>query len=114
MILRDIIDKLGLELKNTAGDLNLKVTGGYTSDLLSDVIANAKQGDLWVTLHTHLNIIAVAGMKELAGIIIVNNRDIEEETIEKANTEGIPLLVSRESAFTLSGRLYALGIGKHE
>jgi hypothetical protein len=86
----------------------VEVTGGYTSDLLSDVIANSKQGNLWITLQIHQNIIAVAKLKELAGIIIVNNRKPDEDTIGKAKEENVPLLCSAEMAFEISGKLYGL------
>jgi hypothetical protein len=95
-----------------AGDglLLCEVNGGYASDLLSDVIANAREGDLWVTLQTHQNIIAVASMKELAGIVLVNAREPEVDTLEKAREEDVPLLVSPLPAFELIGRLYKLGV----
>ncbi len=44
------------------------------SDLLSDVYAGAKEGDLWITLQLHQNIVAVAFLNNLAGIVIVGGR----------------------------------------
>jgi hypothetical protein len=88
--------------------LDVEVTGGYTSDLLSDVIANSKEGNLWITLQTHQNTIAVTKLKDLAGIIIVNNREPDEETLAKAKEENVPLLCSGEMAFEISGKLYGL------
>lgn len=104
----DIVKSLGLKV--LAGDENLEaqVTGGYVSDLLSDVMGNAKEGQIWITLQTHRNILAVASLKEMAGILLVKNQQPDEETIKKANEEGIPLLASGEDAFTLAGRLYEL------
>jgi len=86
------------------------VTGGYVSDLLSDVIGNSRPGDLWVTLQSHVNVVAVASMKDLAGIILVNNRQMDEDAIEKAKEEGIAVLVSELPAFEVAGRLYGLGV----
>jgi serine kinase of HPr protein (carbohydrate metabolism regulator) len=86
----------------------VEVTGGYTSDLLSDVIANSKKGNLWITLQTHQNIIAVVKLKDLSGIIIVKNREPDEDTLQKAKEENVPLLVSEETAYELSGKLYEL------
>jgi hypothetical protein len=90
--------------------LENEVTGGYASDLLSDVIGNSREGDVWVTLQIHVNIVAVASMKELSGIILVNGREPDEDTVEKAEAEGIPLMVSGLPAFELVGRLYGLGV----
>ncbi|UCC41223.1 MAG: serine kinase, partial [Candidatus Aminicenantes bacterium] len=108
MKLKEIIEKL--QLKGLAGQENVdvEVTGGYTSDLLSDVIANSKEGYLWITLQTHQNIIAVAKLKDLSGIIIVNNREPDEDTLQKAKEENVPLLVSEEMAYEVSGKLYEL------
>ena len=74
MELTDLVTTLDLEIKCARGFLGNTVTGGYVSDLLSDVIANSRQGDLWVTLQIHLNIVAVASLKEIAGIVIVGGR----------------------------------------
>jgi len=104
----EIIEKLQLKVLIGQENLDLEVTGGYTSDLLSDVIANSKEGNLWITLQTHQNIIAVTKLKDLAGIIIVNNREPDEETLGKAKEENVPLLGSEEKAFEVSGKLYKL------
>jgi len=104
------MQKLELELKAGQEPLSDDVQGGYASDLISDVIANAEEGDLWVTLQTHQNTVAVASMKGLAGIILVNGREPEPDTLQKAGEENIPLLVSDLPAFELIGRLYKLGL----
>jgi hypothetical protein len=107
---RDIISELSLEVKTANGNLEREVTGGYASDLLSDVMANSKQGNIWITLQMHMNIVAVATLKELSAIVLVNNRMPEEDTLKKAEEERIPLLISKLPAFELIGRLYKMGI----
>ena len=108
MKLKEIIEKLQLKVLEGQEYLDVEVTGGYTSDLLSDVIANSKEGNLWITLQIHQNTIAVAKLKDLAGIIIVNNRKPDEEALSKAKEENVPLLCSEEMAFEISGKLYKL------
>ena len=110
MILKKIIEELELETVYEGTGLNADVSRGYASDLLSDVIANTQKGDIWITLQIHPNIAAVASMKELSGIVIINGRTPEKETLEKAEEENIPVLVSRLPAFEIIGRLYNLGI----
>jgi hypothetical protein len=110
MILNDLVNTLELEVASAHGKLGSEVTGGYASDLLSDVLANSNEGNVWITLQTHLNIVAVASMKELAGIIIVSGRTPQEDTLEKAESEEIPVMISRLPTFELVGRLYNLGI----
>jgi serine kinase of HPr protein (carbohydrate metabolism regulator) len=110
MRLSDLVKELDLEVKTGAGHLDREVLSGYVSDLLSDVLAHAEEGTLWVTLHIHQNIVAVASHKDLAGIILVQGRQPEKDTIAKAEEEGIPVLVSDLSAYELVGRLYKAGI----
>ncbi|MCK5547939.1 MAG: serine kinase [Thermoplasmata archaeon] len=110
MKLKDIVEKLDLELKCGAEKLDQEIGGGYASDLLSDVIANGKASDIWITLQIHQNIVGVASMKELGGIIIINGRQPEEGTIGKAEEEGIPIMVSTLPAFELVSKLHEFGI----
>jgi len=110
MTVRDIVGSLELEVLTDTEALDGTVTGGYVSDLLSDVIAHGKTGDLWVTLQTHRNIVAVAALKELAGVILVNGRTPDSDTLSKAREEGVLVLGSRLPAFDLAGRLYQMGI----
>lgn len=109
MKLKEIIDRL--ELKVAAGEnLDREVAGGYASDLLSDVMANSREGDIWVTLQAHPNIIAVASLKGMAGVVIVQGRTPEAQTVDKARQEDIPLMVTGLQTFELVGRLYSLGV----
>ena len=108
MNIKDISEKIGLQVLSAKDNLSTAVSGGYTSDLLSDVIANSKEGNIWITLQTHQNIIAVAKLKDLAGIVLVNSRIPDEETLKKAEEEKVPVMTTQESAFTISGKLYLL------
>jgi predicted transcriptional regulator len=110
MKIRDIVKILGLKVISGEKFLEREVTGGYAGDLLSDVLANSKKGYIWVTLQIHQNIIAVACSKELSGIIIVNGRKPEEETLKKANEEKIPVMISNLLTYEVAGRLYEIGI----
>lgn len=78
------------------------VEGGYVSDLLSDVIAGAKEGDLWLTLQVHQNIVAVAFLNNLVGIIVVGGKEPDADTIKKAHEQGVPLMVSSLNTYELA------------
>jgi len=108
MTLTEVVERLGLRVVTPGGSGDSKVTGGYTGDLLSDVMANSKAGNLWITMQTHQNILAVAKLKDLAGIVLVNDRQPNEETMRKADEEQVTILSTGESAFSISGRLYRL------
>ena len=106
MNLRQIVEELGLEVRSGASSLDKEVSGGYASDLLSDVIGNAKEGEVWITLQIHENIVAVAALKELTGIIIVNSREPEQQTLEKAGRENLAIMVTGLPAFEIIGKVY--------
>ncbi len=106
----DIVDALNLKIECGEKLLDREITGGYASDLLSDVMANTKEGDIWITLQGHPNIVAVAKLKEIAGIILVNDRRPEQETLKKAEIEEVPILTSMLPSFELIGKLHAMGI----
>ncbi len=104
----NIISELDLSVISGDGGLQNDVTGGYVSDLLSDVMGNAKEGNIWITLQTHQNIIAVASLKEIAAIILVRGFMPDEETKKKSNDENIPILSTLSDTFTISGHLFEL------
>lgn len=108
LTLNDIVNELSLEVKSCKDGLHNEVTGAYVSDLLSDVMGNSKKGDVWITLQTHLNIVAVAGHAELAGIILVGGREPQEEVVQKAESEKITVMSTPLTAFEVAGRLYPL------
>ena len=110
MTLRELCSKLDLQVKAGSAGLGREVRGGYASDLLSDVMANSREGDVWITLHGHPNVVAVAANGGLAGVVLVNGREPEDVTLEKAEKEGVPILVSPLPTFELVARMHGMGI----
>ena len=111
MNLRQIIDQLNLTILTERGDFaEIMPTGGYSSDLLSCVMAGAKKGHLWITLQAHLNIVAVAALNEVAAIIITENAQPDAVSIAKANQQGVILLSTPKSTYEISGKLWEMGI----
>jgi hypothetical protein len=98
MNLETIVKEFGLEVRCAPENLKNNVTGGYTGDLLSDVIANSREGYIWITRQVHQNIVAVASLKEHAGIILINSCEPTQ----------IPIMISSLSAFELTGKIYNL------
>jgi len=115
MTLMEITRALDLDVASGRESLEREVSGGYASDLLSDVIANARKDNLWITLQAHHNVVAIATLRDLAGVIIVNGKRPDGDVIEKADAEGVPLLLTPRSAYETAGMLFRLGItGKGE
>jgi len=110
MKLKELAEQLGWELKTQNVPVEAEVRTGYASDLLSDVLANSIEGDLWVTRQTHLNIVAIAVMRDLSGILLVNGAQPEPDTVEKAAEKMVPIFRTSLPTFEIVGRLYQLGI----
>jgi hypothetical protein len=110
MKLRDLAEHLGWELKTRNLTIEAEVKTGYASDLLSDVLANSIEGDLWVTRQTHLNIVAIAVMRDLSGILIASGAEPDPDTLEKAAEKMVPIFRTTLPTFEVVGRLYQLGI----
>lgn len=108
MKVKDLVEKLDLKVFSGSSGLDKEITGGYVSDLLSDVMGFAKEGDVWITLQTHKNVMAVATLKDIAAVILVKGFEPDEDTLEVSNEEGIPVLGSNDQTFELSGKLYNL------
>lgn len=108
MTVEQLKEKLGLKVFGGEKGLANEISGGYVSDLLSDVMGNADTGQVWITLQTHKNVMAIASLKDLAAIILVKNHEPEEDTLAQSNEEGIPLLGTDMSTFELSGKIYEL------
>lgn len=110
MKIRDLIKALDLKVLAGESGLDADVLGAYCCDLLSWVIAHANKKDAWITVQIHPNIVAVAVLLELSCIIIPEDIDVEEITIEKAINEGVPLFQSSENSYNICAKLKELGI----
>jgi len=85
--LEELGRQLLLKVHTAAGKLRTEVTGGYAADLLSCVMAKAQAGNVWVTLQGHPNIVAVASLLNLAGVIITEGMAPDPATLEKAEEQ---------------------------
>ncbi len=112
MKLEAIVRALSLErcACAAADKLDVEVTGGYACDLLSYVMGKAKPGNLWITVQGHPNIVAVASLINLAGIVVAEGARIEPATIEKAEQEGVPILATSLATYAVAGKLWELGV----
>jgi hypothetical protein len=110
MTLKEVAAQLALSVRTAPCGLDVEVTGGYAGDLLSHVMAKARRGNLWVTIQAHPNIVAVASLVELAGIVVTEDVQLDPVTVEKAEEEEIPILTTGSSTFTVVCELSALGV----
>lgn len=85
-----------------------ELAGAYTSDLLSDVMANAKDGGALITIQAHKNTVAVATLVNITVIIVCNSRPVPDDMLEAAKSEGIAVIRTKENQFTVSGKVWEL------
>lgn len=111
MTLHDIIQTCDLALLTDPKDFKQVVpTGGYASDLLSCVMAGAKHKNIWITLQSHINIVAIAALLELSAVIITEGATPDPSVIERANQEGITLFLTQKTNYEIAGQLWSLGL----
>ena len=88
----------GLTCVQSAAD-PVEISGGYTSDLLSDVMANLVEGDALITIQAHKNTVAVAALTGASAVIFCHNRAVAKDVCEAAEKENLALFVSTESQY---------------
>ena len=106
MKVSELVKELDLKVFSGRDGLEREITGGYVSDLLSDVMGNANEGAVWITLQTHRNVVAIASLKELACVLLVSSLEPEQNTMDHSNEEGVPVLGTSLSTFEIAGLLY--------
>jgi predicted transcriptional regulator len=108
MTVQHLVNALKLKVFSGAKGLDNTIDGGYVSDLLSDVMGNAREGQVWITLQTHKNVMAIASLKDLAAVVLVKGLQPDADTLIQSEEEGIPFLGTTDQTFEMSGKLYNL------
>ncbi len=114
MRVREMAEALDLQVMAGKRGADREITGGYAADLLSCVMARAKVGNVWATLQAHPNVVAVATLLDLAGVIITEGAPVEAEVIAKADDEGMPLFSTPHTTFWVVRELARLGVPAQE
>ena len=107
MTVKDIIEKLELSVL-VEGDLSREVTGGYCGDLLSWVMGRAQSGDCWFTVMGNINAVAVSVLADCACIVLCESAPLDDAAKQKAQQQGVNVLLSEQNAYTLSAALSKL------
>lgn len=105
---KDLIENAGLKPLTTFEARD--VDGVFVSDMLSDVMAGAKSGNLWITVQTHKNIVPAANLVDVSALVITGGKKVPQDTLDLANQHGIAILWTELGTFELVGKLYALGL----
>jgi len=109
MKVKELVNNKNFTLVTADGNLEKEITSTYTCDMLSFVMAHAQENCAWITIQTHINIVAVASLLDMACIIIPENERLEEDTLKKANEESIPIITTAKTAYEVCVFLYKQG-----
>lgn len=110
MKLAQLLENSDFTLLTSGSDTSREITGCHLSDLLSWVMAHAKEGDAWVTIMSHVNIIAVATLLDLALIIVPEGEEVPEDTVTKASEEGVAIVSTELTAYEVAKVLAGAGV----
>jgi len=108
MTTKELIESVGLKVLSEFD--HREITGVFVSDMLSDVMAGAQSGNVWITIQTHKSMIPAANLVDVSAVIITSGKEIPQETIELANKHSIAVLSTDLPTFELVGKLYGLGL----
>lgn len=109
MKISELVDALGLEVK-ASGNLDDGISGVVVGDLLSFIMAKGQPGWAWITIQSHVNVAAVAVLRDMPLIVVASGRPVDDDLVSRCSQEGVTLAYSPMSAYVLSGKMYALGL----
>ena len=110
MKVKELLNLIAAENLTPAADLEKDILCGYSCDLLSWVMKNGQEGMAWVTVQTHMNVIAVAVLAEMACVILPESIDMEQDVLDKAQAEGLCVMKTALSSYEICGRMHAAGV----
>lgn len=110
MKVKDMLRTIKGKVVSTTGDLERKIQSVYVGDLLSIVMASAKEDSAWLTIQSHMNIVAVASLVNVSCIIVTQGYSVDQEAIEKAKEEGVTIIETPLDSFAVAKELVQLGL----
>ncbi len=111
MNLQNIIEQLELTPLTPSHNFSaIEPKGGYASDMLSCAMAGAQPGNIWITLQAHVNVVAVASLREVSAVIITEAAQPDPEVVTRAEAQGVILLSTPEATYPIAGKLWEMGL----
>lgn len=110
LTINELIETLDLHPVSPPHDLQEMVETAFVSDLLSNVMATCPGNCLWVTAQCHANVIGVASLLDMQAVLLAGGAAPSPQVLAKAKEVGVTVLMSQEDVFSITGKLYQLGI----
>ncbi len=105
MIVKDLLKEDDFSIVSGANGLDKEIQGLYIGDLLSWVMAHLHKKAIWITIQSHINVIAVGVLNDAACIILAEKASLDEDAMRKSNEEGLPVLKTKLPAYELAIKL---------
>ncbi len=102
MKVSELVEKLNLDVITNADNLDNEVNGCYIGDLLSWVMGRAEADNVWITIMSNINIVAVASLTGVSCILLCEGVTPEDDVVSKANAQDIVILRSSKTAYELA------------
>jgi len=111
MLVRDFAEMMGFTVATQEmAENDFQLEGCYIGDLLSNVMGNAKTGQVWLTVMTNVNVVAVAQLLDLSGIVLLEGNRFDGDALQRASLEGIPVFMTPDNAYDTAIRLHGTGL----
>lgn len=104
-----------MTIQNFAKQFNFKVLcmpepereidGVYIGDLLSWVMGKAESGNVWITIMSNINIVAVASLTDVSTILLSENVEPDVDALRTAEAKGINILSTPLSSYEVAARI---------
>ncbi len=111
-MIKTICEKINAKVLAGSDQMDKEISGVYICDLLSWVMSHANKGNVWITVMSHANVVAVASLLDLGCIIVPEEIEVDIDALKKAEEEGIPVLSTSLNAYQIAVELEKMGIGK--
>lgn len=108
--IKDLQEKLNLKALTKIEDESREINGGCVCDLLSWVMARGEEGMAWVTVQTHLNVVAVACLHDFSCVIIPESIEVPQPTLDKAAEEGTVFFSSPATSYEVCCAMFEAGV----
>ena len=108
MKVKEIVEKLNLNVFNKNANLDAEVSNGFVGDLLSHVMGNSSEEQIWITVQTHKNVLAIASLNDLSAVLLIDDLEPDKHMLEAAENEGIAVLGTDKQAFEIAGEIHDL------
>lgn len=110
MTVEELVDKTGWKALTDIPEI--AVTSAYVCDLLSWAMAHTQSGTVWITVQSHVNVVAVASLTGCACVVVPEGIDVSEETLAAARDKNVCILSAPRTSYGAAMALHSLGVGE--